>query len=349
MNKSEKRLLNERESAVLRALVYEYISSGKPVGSRSFVQKYSFNLSPATMRNIMFDLEAMGFLMQPHTSAGRIPTDIGYRYYVDSLLDTYELTIDESQIIREDVIRKEVHLEKMFISIAKMLSNVSSYAGIVLTPRADFTVIKYIELVQLDLYEILTVFVSRTGMILNKRVTISEIVTQDDLHRFSKFLSSELSGYSFQMIKEKVLGDLRVKLGNSMQFQLAVDIAELALNDCSEQAIFIEGIENVLHLPEMLEERRLKSFLYVIENKPKLSQIINKYVNENHVNTLIGVEIEDENVYDCSLITSNYSIGNMNVGALGVFGPTRMDYEKAVPLVDYTSKAVSSLLNRMSK
>jgi heat-inducible transcriptional repressor len=138
------RPLNERECAVLSALVYEYITTGKPVGSRSFVQKYSFSISPATMRNIMFDLERMGYLMQPHTSAGRVPTDMGYRFYVDSLLDTYEFVMNEKVRVKEELIKREVQLDKMFSAVSKMLSLVSTYAGIVLTPKPDFTVVKRI-------------------------------------------------------------------------------------------------------------------------------------------------------------------------------------------------------------
>lgn len=341
--------LSDRESSVLKAIVYEFIETGKPVGSRSFVQKYSFSISPATMRNIMFDLEKYGYLKQPHTSAGRIPTDFGYRYYVDSLMQTYESSYDSEMSIKEDVLRREIQLDKMFVSIAKMLANVSKYAGIVLTPRADFTVVKYIELVLLDTNEVLTVFVSRTGMILNKRVSVSEALTQDNLHSYSKFLTSELSGYSFKRIKESLLDSIRERLNNSTEYMIAVDIAELSLSNCGEQDIYIEGIENILHIPEMLVDDRLKSFLYLIEDKNNLKNIINQFYENDGIITMIGEEIPDANVVDCSLITSSYKIGNNNVGALGIFGPTRMDYKKNLPLLDYTSKAVTTLLNKMSK
>lgn len=341
--------LNERESAVLRALVYEYISTGKPVGSRSFVQKYSFNISPATMRNIMFDLESFGYLCQPHTSAGRIPTDMGYRYYVNSLLENYHDLKNKKPVIKEDVIQKEVHLDKMFTSVAKMLSSLTNYAGIVLTPKQDFTVIKYVELVKLDLNDILIVIVSRTGMIINKRISISENVPQDKLHSYSKFLTMVLAGYSIMSIRSSLIDELRKTTISNSDNQLALDIAEIALSECTEQQIYIEGIENILHLPEMLEEARLKSFLYLLEDKKKLSGIINGILNRDSITTLIGSEINDANINECSIISSSYKIGNTNVGAIGVLGPTRLDYEKAIPLIDYTSKALSSLLNKMSR
>jgi heat-inducible transcriptional repressor len=189
------RPLDEREAAVLRAIVYEYITKGKPVGSRSFVQKYSFTISPATMRNIMFDLESLGYLTQPHTSAGRTPTDKGYRFYVDSLLDSYEFVMNEKLKVKEELLRRELQLDKMFSSISKMLSLVSRYAGVVLTPKPDFTVVKYIDLVPLDNNEILFILITRTGVVLTKRVTVSTSILQDELYQHSRYLSSELCGF----------------------------------------------------------------------------------------------------------------------------------------------------------
>jgi heat-inducible transcriptional repressor len=198
------RMLDERESAVLNSIVYEYIATGKAVGSRSFVQKYSFSLSPATMRNIMYDLERMGYLMQPHTSAGRVPTDKGYRYYVNSLLDSYDSTFQDLEI-EEKIFQRELQLDKIFESVTKMLSVISNYAGVMLSPNPDFTILKLIELIQLESNEVLVIIVTRTGMILTKKVNISVRVTQDELSEYSKFLTRELCGYSLNQIKENNL------------------------------------------------------------------------------------------------------------------------------------------------
>jgi heat-inducible transcriptional repressor len=342
----EDRLLDERESAILNAIVYEYILTGKPVGSRSFVQKYSFSLSPATMRNIMFDLERMNFLMQPHTSSGRVPTDKGYRYYVNSLLDSYhsqEMSIDER------ILQREVQLDKIFESIIKMLSANSNYAGIMLSPKSDFTVVKLIELIQLESSEVLLIAITRTGMILTRKVGLSVRVTQDELSEYSRFLTSELCGYSLNDIRGRIFDDLRLDKISLSNRELALDIAELAFNETENSTLNIDGIENLLKIPEMVEEKRLNSLLSIIEEKNILKNILEKHIDNEGVKILIGEEIENEKVTGCSLVASSYKIGNTPVGAVGVFGPTRMDYEKVVPLVDYTGKAVSSLLTRMSK
>jgi heat-inducible transcriptional repressor len=351
MKKTEahQRNLDERESSILRALVYDYIITGKAVGSRSFVQKYSFSISPATMRNVMFDLEVMGFLIQPHTSAGRIPTDKGYRFYVDSLLDTYDFTLNEDFVVNEDQIKRELQLDKVFTSITRMLATISQYAGIMLTPRPDFAVVKRVELVPLDVNEILFILVTRTGIVINKKVFISGSVTQDDLYNYSKFLSSELCGFDLREIRDSIFNNLRSVSGMGENKAMALDIAQLALGEHKGPEIFIYGIENLLRIPEMVEETRLNSLLNIIEEKNLLREILEHSMDSPGVQTMIGNEIPEAKVAGCSLVTSSYKIGNRNVGALGVIGPTRMDYEKVVPLVDYTGRVVSDFLTKMSK
>lgn len=346
---NKERQLDERESSILNAIVYEYILTGKPVGSRSFVQKYSLSLSPATIRNIMFDLERMNYLMQPHTSSGRVPTDMGYRYYVDSLLDNYHSEFHQDMILDDKIFQKELQIDKIFQSVTKMLSVVSNYAGVMLSPKPDFTVVKLVELIQLESDEVLMLAITRTGMILTKKVTLSVKVTQDELSEYSKFLTGELCGFSLHQIKETIFNDLRADKIVSANRELALDIAQLALSTSDDSTVNIDGIENLLRLPEMVEEQRLKSLLNIIEEKNILKGILEQQVEHEGIKILIGEEIENEKVWGCSFVTSSYKIGNKPVGAVGVIGPTRMDYEKVVPLVDYTGKAVSGLLTKMSK
>jgi heat-inducible transcriptional repressor len=347
-NKPE-RTLGDRESAVLGAIVYEYITTGKPVGSRSFVQKYSFTISPATMRNTMFDLERMGYLLQPHTSAGRIPTDLGYRFYVDSLLDTYEFVMNEKVKLREELIKSETRLDRMFGSLTKTLSLVSKYAGVILTPRPDFTVLKHIELVHLDSNDILVIMVTRNGIVINKRISVSTNVTQEELYKFSKFLTSELCGYAIYEIKKDIFERLRGQVKEESGLQMALDIAELALAETEEPDLFIDGIENLLHIPEMVEAERLRTLLHLIEEKRLLKGIMERVMEKDGVQTLIGDEIDEVEMSGCSIVSSSYKIGNKRVGVVGIIGPTRMDYEKVVPLVDYTGKVFSEFLTKLSK
>ena len=341
------RLLDERESAILRALVDDYILTGKPVGSRSFVQKYQFSISPATMRNIMADLESLDYLMQPHSSAGRIPTDRGYRFYVDSLLEKYQSFNQEVQI-KEDVLSMELQFEKLFDSITKMLSSASKYAGIMLTPSPNFAVVKRIELIPLDPSSVLAILVARTGMIFTRKVKISASLTQDALYDFSKYLNSELCGYAMQEIKERVIKELREERIKDSDRDMALDIAELSMGGESDSRLHIDGIENLLKIPEMVEKENLNSLLSIIEEKNILRDIFEMAMQMDGVQTLIGNEIESDHVKGCSIVSTPYKIGTRSVGVIGVLGPTRMDYEKVVPLVDYTGKVISDLLTKMS-
>jgi heat-inducible transcriptional repressor len=346
---STERSLDDRESAILSAIVHEYIETSKPVGSRSFVQKYSFSISPATMRNIMYDLEGMGYLTQPHTSAGRIPTDRGYRYYVDFLLDKYSYSSNQEVRVKDEFIQQELQLDKVFCTITKMLSHISKYAAIMLTPKLDFTVVKRIELVNLDIDQVLVILVTRTGMVINKKIHVSSTVTQDELYEFSKFLTTELCGYSLLEIKDTIFDKIRSEKNLGFKKEMAIDFAELALREREESDICLDGIENLLKIPEMVEENRLNSLLNIIEEKNILREIMELSLEMDGVRTFIGNEIEDEKVSGCSIVTTTYKIGNRKVGTIGIIGPTRMDYDKVVPLVDYSGKLVSDLLTQMSK
>ena len=342
------RLLDEREASVLSALVYDFIATGKPVGSRTFVQKYRFSISPATMRNIMADLETMGYLKQPHTSAGRVPTDRGYRYYVDSLLEKYHSVAGDIEV-SEEVLSKEMQFEKLFYSITKMLSSESQYAGVMLTPSPYFAVLKKIELIPLAANEVLAILVARTGMIFTKKVKISASLTQDAIYDLSKYLNSELCGYAIQDIKESVIGRLREQDMRNAVSGMALDIAELSISGGENVSkLYVDGMENLFKIPDMIEKENLDSLLHLIEEKNILRNLLEMAINVDGVRTMIGSEIKNAAVKGCSMVTTSYKIGNRKVGVVGVLGPRRMDYEKVVPLVDYTGRVVSDLLTKMS-
>ena len=343
--------INEKEATILKSIIYDYIVTGKPVGSRSFVQKYSFAISPATMRNIMSDLEKMGFLTQPHTSAGRSPTDQGYRFYVDSLLNNYNYdSFNEKINVKEPHIKKELGLDDVFNSILQILCQESKYASIILTPKLDYTVVKRIELVPLDDDEVLLILVTRTGMIINRKINLSNSIMQENLHKYSNFLTSELCGYALFEIKNEIFSKLRQEKKNlSFDHNLALDIAELAFSNSEDPKLYMKGIENLLKIPEMIEKDKINSILQIIENKEILGEIMGNMLHKEGVSILIGQELPYSEITNCSLIVTNYKIGTKAVGALGIIGPTRMDYQKNVPLIDYAGKFISDLLNKISK
>ena len=296
----------------------------------------------------MFDLEKMGYLYQPHTSAGRLPTDRGYRFYVDSLLDSYDFSIDENANINEETLRRELQVDQMFSSLTKMLSVVSKYAGVVLTPIPDYSIVKHIELVPLAENTIMFILVTRMGIVINQKITLSSVFSHDELHAYSKYLTSELCGFSLFDIKKNIFENLRSnRLMNSSE-EIALDIAELALSKSEHSHLYIDGIENLLHIPDMIESDRMGTLLHLLRERNILKLLMEKNIEMEGITTYIGEEIDGEDIAGCSLISSSYKIGDKNVGSLGILGPTRMDYEKVVPLVDYTGKMVSDLLTKIA-
>jgi len=346
---NKNRLLNEREAAILTTLVHEYIETGKPVGSRTFVQKYSFSLSPATMRNVMSDLEHLEYLKQPYASAGRIPTDKGYRFYVDSLMENYEFANFNDIEIQQKFFSGKIILDEIFKSVTRKLTEVSGYASVMLTPKPDFAVIKRIELIPIDNNDVLMILIARTGMIVTRKFSLSMNVTLDLLREYSTYLTTELSGYSIADMKKGMFDKLRETKINGFNVGMAVDMAELGLSIDEDSDFRVEGIETLLRIPEMTEEGILASLLNIIEEKNILKDIFESTMANEHIRTMIGNEIHDSKVKGCSIVAAPYKIGNTNVGAVGVVGPTRMDYEKVVPVVDYTCKMISELLTEMSK
>ncbi len=297
----------------------------------------------------MYDLETMEYLKQPHTSAGRIPTDLGYRFYVDSLLDSYDYTSVPDVQVKEEMIKRELQLERIFSSITRLLSQVSKYSGVMLTPKPDFTVIKRIELIPLDTSDVLVILITRTGLVFNRKVVLSENVSREDLSEFSGYLTSELCGYSIIEIRESLVDDLRARKETGFDSDRALDILNLALKEFEESELYIDGVENLLKIPEMVESARLNSLLNIIEDRETLRGILERLMEREGISTLIGDEIENERVSGCSMVATGYKIGNKRVGVIGILGPTRMDYEKAVPLIDYTGNLVSDFLTQMSK
>ncbi|HOF14465.1 MAG TPA: heat-inducible transcriptional repressor HrcA, partial [Spirochaetota bacterium] len=278
------------------------------------------------------------------------PTDKGYRFYVDSLLDTYETVAKTDIEVREEMLAREIELDKIFMSIVKMLSLISKYTGIALMPKPDFTVVKHIELISLTSNDVLFIIVTRTGIVIHKKVKLSSSINQDDLYKYSRFLTAELSGYSLVEIRQSLINQLRTVTDVETSVRdVALDITELALKDEQEPDIYIDGIENLLHIPDIVEAEKLHEIVRFIEQKDTLRKIMEDLRQKEGVFTLIGDEIKDIAIPCCSIIASSYKIGNSPVGVVGVIGPTRMDYEKVVPLVDYTGKVVSNFLTQMTK
>ena len=337
--------LNERSRAILEAIVDDYIVSGEPVGSRAVTRRHNMNLSPATVRNVMADLEEMGLLASPHTSAGRIPTDQGYRYYVDSLLQIRDLSEQEKRSIENHYQGKQQTVESLLQETGKALSTLSSYAGIVMVPRFTSTVFRHIEFVRLTGGRALVVFVSQTGMVQNKLIELDEDLSQRELEQMTNYLNQTLSGLSIQQVKEKISLEMREeKALYDKLMKKALELSDKALADEVEGQVFIEGASSFLELPEFAEVGQMKKLFQAFEQKNRLIELLDKSQQATGVQIFIGSANSYNQIEGCSLVTSSYQNVHGTIGTLGVIGPNRMSYSKVIPIVDYTARLVSRLL-----
>ena len=234
--------LNERSQNILEAIVEDYIVSAEPVGSRAISRRHSFSLSPASVRNVMFDLEEMGFLCSPHTSAGRIPTEKGFHYYIDSLLKVRDLSQAEESQLRKNYRFKGMKMEDIMQEVGRVMSGLSNYTGLVMAPKFASTIFRQIEFVRLSHGRLLVIYVSETGLVQNKVIEADAGLGQRDLEQISNYLNRELNGMSIQAVREKISRELKTERAHYDQLQKrALQISSAALQDEAEDLVFVSG------------------------------------------------------------------------------------------------------------
>jgi len=339
-------LLSERSKNILRAAVSEYISVGEPVGSRTISKKYNVDLSPASIRNVMADLEEMEFLYQPHTSAGRIPTDKGLRYFVDYIIELRKLTKHEKE--RIDCRYQPLNFEIIDImkETSSLLSTFSRCAGLVLSPKFDNVILKHIEFLKLKKNQILTIFVSNAGIVHNKIIEIEEELTQDQLYKFTRYLNELLTDLNLEEVREKIVNEMK-KEKNMYDWMMsrALKLSEEIFRSSIEDVIYIDGTFNVFECPEFCDVEKMKTIFRAFEEKSILIKLLDQAMEGDGIQIFIGAENQFEEVHECSIVASPYTCKNSTVGTLGVIGPIRMNYFDIIPIVEYTAKAVSKLMD----
>lgn len=336
--------LDERNKRVLQAVIDSYISTGAPIGSNVLCRRYDFGLSSATLRNIMAELEEMGFLSHPHTSAGRIPTDRGYRFYIDGLIS---ITNDVEEL--DDQIRQAPSLQgsdvkELMAEASQFLATLSHCAGVVVAPNEPEGRYKHIEFVRLRGRDVLIIFVTNTGMVQNKLVELDESISQHDLNYFSTYLDDEL--------EYRTLPEVRLRLIEQMQEEKQVFTrlmeetyrASQEVQERDAEKVYIGGASQVLESPEFANVEKMKTLFKAFEDKYKLLKLLDRSVTAEGIKVFIGSENPYYEMQGCSMVVSNYRVGANVVGTLGVIGPTRMQYKQVIQVVDYTAKLLSRLL-----
>jgi heat-inducible transcriptional repressor len=337
--------LSQRMKRVLETIIEDYILTAEPVGSRKISKQSNLNLSPATIRNIMSDLEELGLISQPYTSAGRVPTERGLRFYVDTIIDVHELSDQEQQEMRSKYVGHLAEGPDLFRETSRILSLSSHYLGIVWTPRMSSVILQHIEFVKLRKYLVLAILVSTAGLVHNRIIEVEEDFSQSELDHLSDYLNGFLAGLTLYQVREKLLEQMKVaKKAYDHLLEQALRLGEKAFSSIDDSDVFIEGRTNILNEPEFSNVSSMTDLFRTFEEKAVMVKLLEKFMAPKGVQIAIGSESQVQEMETCSVVTSTYSCGGDVLGVLGVIGPRRMNYSRVIPLVGYTAKLLTEIL-----
>ena len=338
--------VTKRHLEILDILVSDYIASAQPVGSRTIARKHYGHLSPATVRNIMSDLTELGFLAQPHVSAGRIPTAEGMRLYVDTLLKCRDLTSEEMDAIRDRCAGDEQRMDAVLSRTSRMLAAVSHYAGMVVTPDAGKVVFKQIEFVPLSRGRLIGIFVSQDGMVQNRLIELGEDLSYSEIERMNNYCNQSFVGLTLEDALEKTERELeRDRADYDRLLRKAMSLSKELLSRIPSSEVMVEGEVQLLSEPEFAEADRFKEVVEAIEHKRAMVKLLERCREAEGVRIFVGADAGMGGMDSVGIVGAPYQKDGKVVGALGVIGPMRMDYSRVVPIVDFTSKIVSDLLD----
>ncbi len=342
-------VLNERSLQLLKTLVERYISDGQPVGSRALSKDSDLNLSPATIRNVMADLEDLGLVQSPHTSAGRVPTVSGYRLFVDTLLTVKPLESKDLTRLHQGLSVSEDSNDMIGVA-SRLLSELTQMAGVVTLPKRELVCLRHIEFLSLSHTRVLVIFVTNEQEVHNKIIHTSKIFSPAELQQAANYLNSIYSGRSLDTVRKAVLKELQEDQERMNQGMLdAVKMAQLTFDQDNEKDDYVlTGETNLMGFSELSDMDRLRNLFEAFSQKQGVIHLLDQCMKAEGVQIFIGEESGYRAFDHCSLVTSSYSVSDEVVGVLGVIGPTRMAYEKIIPFVDVTAKLLGAALNPKS-
>lgn len=324
--------LDERKVKILNAIIRNYLETGEPVGSRTISKYTDLNLSSATIRNEMSDLEELGYILQPHTSAGRIPSDKGYRFYVDHLIQEKDREVTN---LKEFVIEKTEKMEQVLKKVAKLLANSTNYATLVSAPSFQSNKIKFIQLSNVDEEHILAVIVLNNNVVKNQMIDVKEALDNETLLKLNLLLNSSLNGLALQEINLGTISKLKEQAGShSVIVTNVLDALAQTLSENEDLQIYTSGATNILKYPELSDSASATGLLSTFEEKEELLSLVTETLagqeNENGIQIYIGNESPVQTMKDCSVVTATYDLGEGVKGTIGIVGPKRMDYENVM-------------------
>jgi heat-inducible transcriptional repressor len=337
--------LSERERLVLKSLINHYVATAEPVGSRAVAQKYRLGISPATVRNTMQDLEEMGLITHPHTSAGRVPTDKGYRVYVDSMMGPEALTASEEDQIRREICADYAAVENILEQTAGVLATVSKQLGVTIAPRFDRGILTSINLIPVAEKKILVILTVKHGLIRTVLLEAESSIDTRQVQKTAAVLNEKLAGLTLGEIKESI--DLRLKetSADTKLIKLFLNSTDSLLDLTEPDQMHLGGTTNIVDQPEFKDREKLRSLIEVLEEKKLLAELVSAKGIKEGITITIGKEIDRGEMQSCSLVTSPYEAGKVR-GTIGIIGPTRMRYSKLASMVEYAAKLLSDVLSR---
>ena len=341
--------LTERKLKILQAIIGNYVKTAEPVGSRTLSRQFDMSMSPATIRNEMSDLEEMGYLTHPHTSAGRVPSDKAYRLYVNSMMGDVEVSDEDKMIIRDTLHSDIDEFDKTIEKAAELLSEITNLASFALSPTQEEDEIKFVNLLPVDENEVILMIVTDKGKAQNTRIRLTEPYTEEQLQVLAKNITYDYKGKKLtDVLKNNIIDDFKTDL--TAMNKLAENVMPNFMKTLEEMLdvhLYMDGLSNIFDLPEFCDLSRAKNFISLFDKREQLAKRIMD--RDDGMMVTIGKENADEDLSDCSLITATYHVDGRYVGKIGVIGPTRMQYGEITSIVKYLTDNLNSSFDMDSK
>ncbi len=344
-------ILNERKIKILEAIINDYIKTAEPIGSRTIAKKYDLGISSATIRNEMSDLEDMGFIVAPHASAGRVPSDKGYRLYVDKLMPHRELTDDELGMLQNVVLSNVNQIDYLMQETAKAISLITNYTTIVSEPTVHRTKIKHIQLVPVDETGLVVMLVTDNKLVKNQIIRLDKSIeglSPETLNDLSLILNANLCLLSAEDINTEVINNLKERFGVYKEIIIPIiKVLTSMLEPNNKMQVYTSGAKNILAFPEFSNLDKARAIFNTLEEKDTLITLLDKSAN-GHVQVVIGSENDLEQMKECSVIKANYFLENASFGSIGIIGPTRMDYSQVVSVLTAIVKDIGVVVKALT-
>ena len=323
--------LSERKVKILQAIIRNYLETGEPVGSRTISKYTDLNLSSATIRNEMSDLEEMGYILQPHTSAGRIPSDKGYRLYVDTMMEQKDREIEE---MKEVMVQKEDKMDQLLKQVAKLLAVNTNYASMITTPTIHTNKLKFIQLSRVDVNQLLAVVVVEGNVIKNNIIHTAEELDDETILKLNILLNTHLNGLALEEINLGMISSLKQQAG--IHSEIVADVIDAiaeSIHAEEDLEVYTSGANNIFRYPEMADQQKASSIINTFEEKQLLTELVQENLSDDNntgIQVYIGEETPIQSMKDCSVVTATYELGEGMRGTIGIIGPKRMDYDKVI-------------------